>query len=90
MVFNLDDKVYSIGMSKVISGHGVGGHSLLAVGSGDQKVRLCDIRSGNTAHSLIGHKEAILVVKWFPQSEYLLATASQDKSIRFWDIRKAG
>ena len=30
------------------------GHCIIAVGTDDQKCRLCDVRTGTTSHSLIG------------------------------------
>lgn len=85
LTFNMEGRVYSISLSPTAMSH-----SLIAVGTSDQKGRLCDIRSGTTAHSLIGHKEAIFSVRWCPGNEFLLATGSQDKTIRFWDVRKGG
>jgi len=62
---------------------------LIAAGTGDQKVRLCDLKTAKATHSLIGHRESVWAVEWSPSNEYLLATGSLDKSIRVWDIRRA-
>lgn len=62
----------------------------MTVGTGDQKPRICDIRSQTITHSLIGHKEMIKAIKWFPGHDNMLVTGSFDKTIKFWDIRKAG
>eukprot|EP01112_Ceratiomyxa_fruticulosa_P021493 TRINITY_DN757_c0_g1_i1.p1 TRINITY_DN757_c0_g1~~TRINITY_DN757_c0_g1_i1.p1 ORF type:complete len:403 (+),score=63.24 TRINITY_DN757_c0_g1_i1:257-1465(+) len=82
--FDLEDKVYCLAMNSK-SAH----HSLVATGTGDQKVRLCDLLSGKASHTLIGHREAIWAVEWSPSSDFLLVTGSVDRSIRLWDIRKA-
>jgi len=83
--FDMQGVVYSIGLSPVATNH-----TLIATGTVDQKCRLCDVRTGTSTHTLIGHREAIYSVRWSPRSEYLLATGSLDKTIRFWDVRKAG
>lgn len=54
-------------------------HSLIAVGSTDINVRLCDVNSGGFAHTLIGHQAEVTSVCWTPFSEFILATASVDR-----------
>ena len=54
-------------------------HSLIAVGSTDLNVRLCDVNSGGFAHTLIGHQAEVTSVCWTPFSEFILATASVDR-----------
>lgn len=54
------------------------------VGSSDPKIRLCDVRTNNSTHLLAGHREAVWCVRWFPNNEFLLASASQDWTIRIW------
>jgi len=65
-------------------------HSLIAVGSTDINVRLCDVNSGGFAHTLIGHQAEVTSVCWTPFSEFILATASVDRTVRLWDIRRSG
>ena len=36
---------------------------------------------------LIGHKKSVIQLSWDPTREDFLATASTDKSVRFWDAR---
>lgn len=65
---------------------------LLAVASAEpeHQLRLLDLVSGATTHSLLGHSAAITSVRWFPFHEYWLVSGSLDSSIRLWDIRKGG
>lgn len=53
-------------------------------------VRLVDLRSGASTHSLAGHHSAILSVAWHPTVEHILASGCVDGTIRLWDIRKSG
>jgi len=76
--------VYSIAMSPIATTH-----ALLAVASSDQQVRLCDLSTGSSTHTLFGHREGVLATKWSPYNEFLLATGSLDSTIRLWDIRKS-
>lgn len=52
-------------------------------------VRLVDLRSGASAHSLAGHQGAVLSVAWSPQEEYILASGGSDGTVRLWDIRRS-
>eukprot|EP00160_Parvularia_atlantis_P002607 Unigene12174_Nuclearia_a/m.37013 Unigene12174_Nuclearia_a/g.37013 ORF Unigene12174_Nuclearia_a/g.37013 Unigene12174_Nuclearia_a/m.37013 type:complete len:358 (-) Unigene12174_Nuclearia_a:135-1208(-) len=65
-------------------------HNLLAAGCRDPAVRLCDVRTGASTHSLMGHTGGVYAVAWAPLSEHVLATGSADRTIRLWDIRGAG
>eukprot|EP01133_Synstelium_polycarpum_P003512 gene3512-4012_t len=82
--FDLEASVNAIAFSSIPSSH-----LLIAVATADQKARLCDIRTGMSTHCLAGHLESILTLAWAPFSPYHLATGSQDKTIRLWDIRRA-
>jgi DNA excision repair protein ERCC-8 len=53
-------------------------------------VKLVDIRTGTSSHSLTGHRAGISTVQWCPTAEHVLASGGQDGCIRIWDIRKAG
>ena len=65
--------------------------SLLAVGSvNDSFVRLLDIRSGASSHSLVGHEEGVTCLEWSPTSNVIVASGSLDGTIRLWDVRKSG
>ena len=71
-----DAAVNSVAMSPLAA---ASTHSLVAVGSTDLNVRLCDVNSGGFAHTLIGHQAEITSVCWTPFSEFILATASVDR-----------
>ena len=81
----LDHTVYNMSMSSSATKH-----SLLAAATSDSAVRLCDVRAGEIAQSLSGHKGEILSVAWNPTREFELISGSEDKSIRMWDIRRSG
>lgn len=51
MNFKMPGKVYKTGMCPIATSH-----MLIAVGSEDVQVRLCDIASGAFAHTLSGHR----------------------------------
>ncbi|ESZ95999.1 hypothetical protein SBOR_3619 [Sclerotinia borealis F-4128] len=55
----------------------------------DPAVRLVDLRSGASTHSLAGHHGALLSVAWHPNVDHILASECVDGTIRLWDIRKS-
>ncbi|XP_034152256.1 DNA excision repair protein ERCC-8 isoform X2 [Esox lucius] len=59
------------------------------VGTKDQKVQLCDLKSGSRIHILQGHRGEVLSVRWSPRHEHILATASTDSRVLVWDVRRA-
>lgn len=81
--FDLDSVVYSHAMSPI------GDHVLVACATQHAAVRLVDLQSGASTHSLVGHKGGVLSVAWSPLDEYLLASAGSDGTVRFWDIRRS-
>ncbi|XP_059287748.1 WD repeat-containing protein ATCSA-1 isoform X1 [Lycium ferocissimum] len=83
--FKMPGKVYKTAMSPVATSH-----MLIAAGSEDVQVRLCDISSGAFAHTLSGHRDGVMSVEWSASSEWVLITGGCDGAIRFWDIRRAG
>jgi WD40 repeat protein len=52
-------------------------------------IRIADLRSGASTHSLVGHKSTISALNWMPNRDYILASASFDGTLMMWDIRKA-
>ncbi|GAU31180.1 hypothetical protein TSUD_316050 [Trifolium subterraneum] len=83
--FKMPGKVYKTAMSTLSTSH-----MLIAVGTEDVQVRLCDIASGAFAHTLSGHRDGVMSVEWSASSEWVLITGGCDGAIRFWDIRRAG
>jgi DNA excision repair protein ERCC-8 len=81
--FDLDSVVYNIALSPIAS------HLLVACATQHPAVRLVDLRSGASAHSLAGHSGAILSTAWSPTREHVLASGATDGSVRFWDVRRS-
>ena len=81
--FDLDAVVYNMALSPIAS------HLLVACATQGPNVRLVDLRSGATAHSLAGHTGAVLSTAWSPVTEHLLASGATDGTVRFWDIRRS-
>ncbi|KAL8918104.1 MAG: hypothetical protein Q9208_007544 [Pyrenodesmia sp. 3 TL-2023] len=81
--FDLDSVVYSHSLSAIAD------HLLVACATQQSAVRLVDLRSGASTHSLAGHHRAVLSVAWSPHEEYILASGSSDSTARLWDIRRS-
>ena len=81
--FDLGSVVYSHSSSNV------GSSLLVACASQHPAVRLVDLRSGSSTHSLAGHSGAVLTVAWHPKDENLLASGATDGCVRLWDIRRS-
>ncbi|XP_040050837.1 DNA excision repair protein ERCC-8 isoform X2 [Gasterosteus aculeatus] len=71
-VFEFEGNVYSHHLSPIARKH-----SLIAVGTKDPKIHLCDLKSGSRIQVLQGHRAEILSVRWSPRYEHILATARQ-------------
>mmetsp|Transcript_37389 Transcript_37389/g.88395 ORF Transcript_37389/g.88395 Transcript_37389/m.88395 type:complete len:422 (+) Transcript_37389:199-1464(+) len=80
--FPMPDKVHCVQMPAVAHRH-----NLIAVGSADRRVYLCDLASGGSQHALSGHSEAVNCVAWSDQ-EFVLASGGMDGTLRIWDIRR--
>lgn len=48
------------------------------------------MNSGAFSHTLIGHSSDVLCLDWSPTNEFHLITGSADRTLRVWDIRRAG
>ena len=67
----------------------IASHLLVACATQHPTVRLVDLRSGSSTHSLAGHHGALLSLAWSPTLEHILASGSIDGTVRLWDIRKS-
>ncbi|XP_003974840.1 DNA excision repair protein ERCC-8 [Takifugu rubripes] len=83
-VFEFEGNVYSHHLSPIAKKH-----TLIAVGTKNPKIQLCDLRSGSKIHILQGHRAEVLSVRWSPRYEHILATASADSKVKVWDVRRA-
>ena len=63
---------------------------LIATGTSDRSVRLLDLRSGLSTHSLPGHRSSVLSVSWAPHKPHILASASSDNRVIIFDVRRGG
>ncbi|KIW37054.1 uncharacterized protein PV06_10683 [Exophiala oligosperma] len=62
---------------------------LIAVGTAHPAIRLLDLRSGLSTHSLSGPNGAIYSLCWSPRTSHVLCSGSTDGKILFFDIRRA-
>ena len=81
--FDLDYVIYTHALSPIAS------HLLVACGTRHPAVRLVDLRTGASTHSLVGHAGAVLALSWSPVDEYILASGATDGTVRFWDVRRS-
>ena len=65
-------------------------HALVAVGTDESSIILCDLNQGVATHRLRGHKGAVLSVAWSPFDEHVFASGGRDGTVRLWDVRRAG
>ncbi|KAK4387605.1 WD repeat-containing protein ATCSA-1 [Sesamum angolense] len=75
MDFKMPGKVYRAAMSSIARSH-----MLIAAGTEDVQVRLCDIASGAFAHTLSGHRDGVMSLEWSTSSEYVLKSSSTAQS----------
>ncbi|KIW29675.1 uncharacterized protein PV07_05471 [Cladophialophora immunda] len=62
---------------------------LIAVGTAHPAIRLLDLRSGLSTHSLAGPNGAVYSLSWSPKQSHILASGSADGRVLFYDIRRA-
>jgi DNA excision repair protein ERCC-8 len=57
----------------------------------DPSLKLVDIRSSASSHTLLGHAHpGVTSVTWAPLNDVIIASGGVDGTVRLWDIRKAG
>ncbi|KAF2159053.1 hypothetical protein M409DRAFT_30474 [Zasmidium cellare ATCC 36951] len=81
--FDIASTLYSHATSTVAT------HLLVACASQHPAVRLVDLRSGASTHSLAGHSGSVLTVVWHPKDENVLASGATDGVVRLWDVRRS-
>ncbi|KAL0490903.1 WD repeat-containing protein [Acrasis kona] len=52
-------------------------------------ISICEVESGKELYSLKGHLDFSFASAWHPCNSHIVATGSQDNTIRIWDLRKA-
>ena len=57
-------------------------------GSGDQTVKLWDLKSPRSAQTIRAHQNEILSVDWNKYQDQMIATGSVDRTIKLWDLRR--
>ncbi|ABN66226.2 WD repeat protein [Scheffersomyces stipitis CBS 6054] len=87
--FDVTNRVYAIDLSGSESPNGFSSSALVAVGSDQPFIRLLDLRSTSSAHTLTGHKGKTLAVKWHPLNPNLLSSGGFDGEVKIWDIRRS-
>ena len=60
----------------------------LATGSGDNTVKLWDLKTGRELHTLKEHSGGVFSVSFSPDGK-TLATGSQDRTVKLWDVQAA-
>jgi len=61
----------------------------IAVATSHPALRLLDLRSGLSTHTLPGHTGPCLSVTWSPTSPHILASSSSDSRVLLFDTRRA-
>ncbi|CDK24289.1 unnamed protein product [Kuraishia capsulata CBS 1993] len=80
--FDIGSRIYNFDISDSNS------QPLLACGNDTPMIRLLDLRSTSTSHTLSGHKGRVLAVKWSPTNSNILASGGIDGNVRLWDVRR--
>ncbi|XP_061860157.1 WD repeat-containing protein 47 isoform X2 [Colius striatus] len=62
-----------------------GGAILISAGAGDCNIYTTDCQRGQGLHALSGHTGHILAL--YTWTGWMIASGSQDKTVRFWDLR---
>ncbi|EGW31495.1 uncharacterized protein SPAPADRAFT_67550 [Spathaspora passalidarum NRRL Y-27907] len=81
--FDLESRIYAIDICRNET------NSLVAAASDSPFIRLLDLRSASSSHTLSGHKGKTLSVKWHPINPHLLASGGYDGEVKVWDIRRS-
>lgn len=82
--FELDFTPYTHSLSPLADAQ-----PLIAVGTAHPAIRLLDLRTGLSTHSMTGPNGAVYSVAWSPRTSHILASGSSDGCVLFFDIRRA-
>jgi len=82
--FALDFTPYSHALSPLVDSQ-----PLIAVGTAHPAIRLLDLRTGLSTHSMSGPNGAVYSVAWSPRASHVVASGSSDGRVLFFDIRRA-
>ncbi|RMZ75977.1 hypothetical protein DV737_g5047, partial [Chaetothyriales sp. CBS 132003] len=82
--FTLDYAPYCHAMSPIPSPQ-----PLVAVGTSHPAIRLLDLRSGHSTHSLPGHNGTVYALSWYPRIDHVLVSGASDGRVLFFDVRRA-
>ncbi|OBA24317.1 hypothetical protein METBIDRAFT_77138 [Metschnikowia bicuspidata var. bicuspidata NRRL YB-4993] len=86
--FDLASRVYALSVSAHRS-NAYSSQAMIAVASDQPSVRLLDLRTASSAHTLAGHRGKTLAVGWHPHNPYMLALGGHDGEAKVWDIRRS-
>jgi DNA excision repair protein ERCC-8 len=84
--FQLPGRVNCIAMSPTATTHSL----IAACTDGSNSVQLCDPVTGSAAQVLVGHRKPPWALCWNPRREHELVSGGADRSVRVWDVRRAG
>ena len=82
---SLPSRVHTVAMSSTATSRAAGHRR-----RGYVLIHLCDAATGSAAQVLVGHRAPVWALSWSPREEYVLASGGADRSVRLWDIRRAG
>lgn len=62
---------------------------LIAIAREDRRIQIVEASSGNTIATLMGHRETVTTLAFDPKRPRL-ASGSEDRSVRIWDVSERG